>query len=169
MFSKKNKKGFTLIELLVVISVIGMLSTFALVALQNSRIKARDARRLADIKQIQKALELYYDANDNQYPNIHQARSYWSAGAGNNWGNGAGSLGAALKPYMNPLPVDPLNDKDAQEYRYDSEGDGYGLMCALEGSEWDDLETNDNGIPSLWSNNWYEVGPDVNGANWWSS
>jgi len=55
-----NKKGFTLIELLVVIAIIGLLSTLAVVALNNARLKARDAKRIADIKQIQTALELYY-------------------------------------------------------------------------------------------------------------
>ena len=63
----KNKKGFTLIELLVVIAIIGLLSTLAVVALNNARAKSRDAKRVADVKQIQTALELFY--NDcNGYP-----------------------------------------------------------------------------------------------------
>jgi general secretion pathway protein G len=56
----KSKKGFTLIELLVVVAIIGLLSTLSIVALNNARARARDSRRLADIKQIQTALELYY-------------------------------------------------------------------------------------------------------------
>ncbi len=63
----KNKKGFTLIELLVVIAIIGILATIAVVALQNARAKARDARRVADVKQIQTALELYFNDVDH-YP-----------------------------------------------------------------------------------------------------
>ena len=55
------KKAFTLIELLVVIAVIALLSTLSVVALSNARAKARDARRLSDIKQIQTALEMYLD------------------------------------------------------------------------------------------------------------
>ena len=58
-----NKKGFTLIELLVVIAIIGLLSTLAVVGLNNSREKARDARVKADLKQFHTALELYYDEN----------------------------------------------------------------------------------------------------------
>ncbi len=58
---KKNKKGFTLIELLVVIAIIGLLSTLSIVALNQARARSRDARRLADIKQIQTALEMYYN------------------------------------------------------------------------------------------------------------
>ena len=58
---KKNKKGFTLIELLVVIAIIGLLATLSVIALNTARVKARDARRVSDIKQIQTALEMYFD------------------------------------------------------------------------------------------------------------
>ncbi len=65
--SCKKVRGFTLVELLVVIAIIGLLSTLAVVALNNARQKARDARRVSDIKQLQTSLELYY--NDvNSYP-----------------------------------------------------------------------------------------------------
>lgn len=61
------KRGFTLIELLVVIAIIGILSSVVLASLNSARQKGRDARRVSDIKQIQLALELYYDAHSN-YP-----------------------------------------------------------------------------------------------------
>ena len=61
------KKGFTLIELLVVIAIIGILSSVVLASLNSARTKARDARRSADIKQVQTALEFYYD-NNVSYP-----------------------------------------------------------------------------------------------------
>lgn len=62
-------RGFTLIELLVVIAIIGMLSSVVLASLNSARTKSRDARRLADIKQIQTALELAFDsASPVEYP-----------------------------------------------------------------------------------------------------
>src|SRR3989338_8736347 len=64
-----KRKGFTLIELLVVIGIIALLSTLAVVALNNARAKARDGKRVADVKQMQTALELYYaNRNQNEYP-----------------------------------------------------------------------------------------------------
>ena len=61
MENKQNhKKGFTLIELLVVVAIMGMLAALAVVSLNNARQRARDARRVSDIKQIQTALELYF-------------------------------------------------------------------------------------------------------------
>ena len=62
------KKGFTLIELLVVIAIIGVLASIVLASLNSARRKSRDARRVTDIKQIQLALELYFDGEGNQYP-----------------------------------------------------------------------------------------------------
>ena len=63
----KRIKGFTLIELLVVIVIIGILATLATVTLSSARGKARDARRVSDVKQIQTALELYY-SDTSTYP-----------------------------------------------------------------------------------------------------
>ena len=59
--------GFTLIELLVVVVIIGILATLATVALSNARSKARDAKRVSDVKQIQTALELYF-SEEQSYP-----------------------------------------------------------------------------------------------------
>jgi uncharacterized protein (TIGR02145 family)/prepilin-type N-terminal cleavage/methylation domain-containing protein len=64
-----NTRGFTLIELLVVIAIIGILATLAVVALSTARSSSRDAKRLADLKQLQTALEVYY--NDyGSYPTL---------------------------------------------------------------------------------------------------
>lgn len=54
-----KKKGFTLIELLVVIAIIGLLSTLAVVSLGTARGKARDAKRISDVKAIQTAMEMF--------------------------------------------------------------------------------------------------------------
>jgi len=62
-------KGFTLIELLVVIAIIGVLASIVLASLNTARRKSRDSRRITDIKQIQLALELFFDAQTTQaYP-----------------------------------------------------------------------------------------------------
>ena len=64
----KSNKGFTLIELLVVIAIIGILSSVVLASLNTARTKARDARRISDIKSLQLALELSASSDNGNYP-----------------------------------------------------------------------------------------------------
>ncbi|TSC75393.1 MAG: putative General secretion pathway protein GspG [Parcubacteria group bacterium Gr01-1014_33] len=63
----KLQTGFTLVELLVTISIISVLASVVLTAVNSARAKARDARRISDLRQMAIALELYYDTN-GQYP-----------------------------------------------------------------------------------------------------
>jgi general secretion pathway protein G len=92
----RKQRGFTLIELLVVIAIIGLLSTLAVVALNNARQKSRDARRISDVKQIQTALELYFN-DANSYPAGVTAGSAISFGG---------------VTYMNAAPANPTPNND---------------------------------------------------------
>ncbi len=65
LYNRNQKKvslvaAFSLIELLTVITIIGLLSTFVLSAMNTARIKARDARRKADLREMRIALESYF-------------------------------------------------------------------------------------------------------------
>ncbi len=56
-------RGFTLIELLVVIAIIGVLSAIIISSVNIARTNARDAKRVAQLAEVRKALELYYSAS----------------------------------------------------------------------------------------------------------
>lgn len=60
-------KGFTLIELLVVLGIIGTLATMAVVSYESVRTNSRDTKRVSDVKQIQVAVELYFESHGT-YP-----------------------------------------------------------------------------------------------------
>lgn len=68
MFSKDKKSGFTLIELLVVIAIIGILASVVLVSLNTARQKARDSRRVADLRTVQLAIAMFYDTTNAYLP-----------------------------------------------------------------------------------------------------
>jgi prepilin-type N-terminal cleavage/methylation domain-containing protein len=55
-----KQKGFTLVELLVVIAIIGLLSTLAVISLGNISERNRDTKRINDMNNLQKAMELVH-------------------------------------------------------------------------------------------------------------
>ncbi len=109
------KKAFTLVELLVVIAIIGLLSTLSVVALNSARAKARDARRLSDIKQLRTALDMYYDSAGT-YPNSLTPGSPLSYGS---------------MTFLTKVPGDPLS---SQYYNYaqTENGQNYTIDFTLE-------------------------------------
>lgn len=135
-----GRQGFTLIELLVVIAIIGILASIVLASLNSARVKSRDARRVADIKQVQLALELYFDANGN-YPTTLAALttgghipvvpqdplgtsiSYTYAALGSGTTCSSYHLGASLEEASNPALK---GDNDAAA----------GTVCTGGGTDW---------------------------------
>ena len=74
IIKNRPRKAFTLIELLVVIAIIGLIATLSVLALTNARINARDTKRFADIKQMQTALDLFFN-DAGRYPSIEEFNS----------------------------------------------------------------------------------------------
>ena len=122
----KSIRGFTLIELLVVIAIIGILSSVVLASLNSAREKGRDARRASDLKQLQLALELYYDANPTAgYPAVISGTTLTADG------------------YISTLPADP-GDATAYGYTQTGSGSGYCLGALMEGEGQTNILSNDN-------------------------
>lgn len=118
---RSNLSAFTLIELLVVIAIIGVLATVSVIYFNNSRMNARDAKRVADIQQVQLALKHYY-ADHGEYPqNL----------------NFGGSLSSGATNYILRVPTNPTprtdNDCPDEEYQYKvlEGGQRYSLVFCL--------------------------------------
>lgn len=132
-----KKGGFTLIELLVVIAIIGLLAAIVLVALNSARRKARDSKRVADLKQMQTALELYYDDYDH-YPDVSLSGT---------WSDVWPRLQTKLTSggYMAILPIDPITDY--YFYGHWLSASKYLLGALLEGSGHSAFQTDIDDAP----------------------
>ncbi len=120
----RAKNGFTLIEALVVTTIIAILIAIGFTTFKTQLVKGRDARRKADIVQLEKGLQMYWSKN-GQFPS--EACSDFSIGADN---CGCGACGTAPgsctgtnwcqtsaiwqgivgQGFMSALPKDPINN-----------------------------------------------------------
>ena len=87
---------------MIVVSLIGILSAIGLNVINVTKVqqRARDSRRIGDVKKIQTALELYFSDN-RQYPVSGTFAEITTA-------NFDGDPYSDLTPYMSEFPADPL-------------------------------------------------------------
>lgn len=111
---RNKQQGFTLIELLVVIAIIGLLASVVLLALNSARARSRDAKRLADVRQLSSAIELYVNDNGSYPP----------------------SLGAMTPTYIAslptaPTPVDGTCTTTNNAYTYTTTATSYSIQFCI--------------------------------------
>ncbi|MFY9484131.1 MAG: prepilin-type N-terminal cleavage/methylation domain-containing protein [Patescibacteria group bacterium] len=143
-----SQRAFTLIELLIVVAIIGILASSVVVNLSLARTRARDARRKADLKSVQTALEVYAEEKGN-YPSTLGLATCFAGATGPPLCSEPGSYIPNLAPdYVGSLPLDPLVGKPSAfaiahqatctsgpaGYRYASDGRDYKLIgyCTVE-------------------------------------
>jgi len=132
---RRSREAFTLIELLIVIAIIGVLAAIMFNYLIAPNARARDQVRKSDLKNIQKALELYQQCQKvpsypSSLPNIGSA---WTEGGG------AGATCTAGTSYINTVPEDPKNH---ESYGYTLVAPLQYTLCAcIENANDSDLST----------------------------
>lgn len=127
---KSKNKGFTLIELLIVVAIIGLLATLAIVSLTSAQQRARDTKRVADIKSIQTALELYWNENA-AYPIVDVDDGNAANGDEvTTWVE----LGTQMSNFISGIPTDPNHNDDIfYQYAMDvSTDNAYYISAQLE-------------------------------------
>lgn len=118
---------------MVVITIIGILSSVIYANFGDAGAQSRDAKRQADLRNLQTAIELYR-LDNGIYPSGCNATSTWSGQIGTTYvcGNGTGQYIASLAPkYIRTLPTDSKNASGDSGYVYTTnvEGSVYKLMA----------------------------------------
>ena len=118
-------RGFTIIELLVVVAIIAVLSAVVLVTFEDARLKSRDAKRLSDMKELEKAFALYSDSHGH-YP-ISPSQIVLTS-------DDSVSTELEGEAVITNVPVDPLYDSLTYRYQTNTLGTTYTLTFCLEGA-----------------------------------
>lgn len=138
-----SNNGFTLIEILVTISIIGMLSSIATVSYQSAKSSSRDVKRVSDTKQIQSALELFFEFN-NYYPfdgQPGQEGQVLGLPETSRFSDSGFSSYLEGMEYMSTVPANPMPNGTPYVYRSlhrdgrdcdDPECDAYAILFTLE-------------------------------------
>lgn len=120
----KNLKGTSLIEVLIVATILVILSTIGIMSYRDARAKARDAKRKYDVRSVSLALQIYYD-EEGAYP---ICSCVGGEPISDCWNNDENNdlihylVEEPEKPYIAPMPEDPLNKAiDDFVYKYCSD------------------------------------------------
>ena len=115
MKKTQNNFWFTLVELIVVITILAILWTIAFISLQWYSAQARDSKRVSDIQNIKKSLELF-SLNIWKYPepDSYFTVKYWSQDLRYQW-IVWDQVSTNLSRNLNEKPTDPLT---GSEYTY---------------------------------------------------
>ncbi len=137
---KNQKHGFTLVELLVTIGIIGILATVTVVSVGSARAKARDAKRVSEVRAIQTALAVY-ENEKSKFPDsgaailiLGSTQGSYSVLCDTDAGFQTDKTGCAAY-FMERVPGDPLSKPgSAYEYKYSSSDDkqSYTIFFKLE-------------------------------------
>lgn len=110
---ERGQRAFSLVELVVLIAVLAVLAGILIPKVGDRLATSRDVRRMADIRAIQEAIELYHD-EQGEYPEASRNPSHGGWDVSND-----GDFIPALveAEYLAEMPADPLNDL-SHHYRY---------------------------------------------------
>lgn len=110
-FTEKVPKAFTLVELIVVITILAILATIAYVSLIGYGLTARDTKRISDLRNITKVIELY-KLQTWSYPPVSNPINITFSGSTiwQQWSFGEETRKFAKR--ISEVPVDPLTFRE---------------------------------------------------------
>ena len=137
-----NNRAFTLIELLVSIAIIGILASIVIGGVGIVRKKGRDARRIQDVKELQKALSQYVFTNGT-FPIATASTSLTGADSVS-----TALVGSQVMPVMSKDPLYPNPLQSYYTYQSNATGNEFWISFCMETDSLPPYTTGCNNIVS---------------------
>lgn len=120
------KKGFTILELIVVIALIGLIASIILASFSDVRARNRDAKRVSDVKEIEKALSLY-QIDNNRFPSSSDPSLPVTI-------TGTDEISVLLESggHISAVPIDPQHPSSSYTYLSPANGSDFTITFCLE-------------------------------------
>ena len=149
----KMARAFTLVEILIVVVLLGILAAIVLPAIASSSTAAKQSALAVDLQLLRRFILIYkiqhlevspgYPDGQTGQPPTEQAFIEQATMASNNSGQTAavGTAGFSRGPYMEKVPVNPLNSRSTIQMLGDGENfpangdDSHGWICKPAASE----------------------------------
>lgn len=126
----RQRSGFTVLEVLIVLAVFGLMATLAILSLNSTRARLRDAQRLSDVSTVRAALSQYWLEKATYPPsnglNLGEPGSEAEAFTSKGFVKGDQAEAPA---YLNRVPTGP---RAGEYYRYRGGLNGYSLRFQTE-------------------------------------
>jgi len=108
---KTNKGGFTLVEILIVVIILGILAAIVIPQFTNASQDARKNSLTSQLQTLRSQIELYKLQHQDNAPNL--VGTGWTLLTQKTTSAGAVSTTGTCGPYLQQVPINPLNSNSA--------------------------------------------------------
>ncbi len=112
---RATKSGFTLVEILIVVIILGILAAIVIPQFTNASEDARRNSLTSQLQTLRSQVELFKLQHRDRYPciDINDPTSGWEWDMLTTKTDEDGVAGGPLGPYMQQIPINPLNSDSA--------------------------------------------------------
>jgi len=141
--TRSIKRGFTLVEILIVVIILGILAAIVIPQFTNASQDARESSLVSQLQTLRSQVELYKLQHGDALPNL--------VGGWGDLMNVTVFNGENFGPYLQAIPVNPLNGLDTVTESNGANGATPAAATAACGFVFDQVEGAGRGSGRIWA------------------
>jgi general secretion pathway protein G len=116
-YSTRKQSGFTLVEILIVVIILGILAAIVIPQFTNASEDARQSSIASQLQTLRSQVELFKLQHRDRYPltDLNDITTAWDWAKLTTKTDEDGVAGGTLGPYLQQIPMNPLNNLNTVE------------------------------------------------------